>query len=441
MTQHQSQRLLRSLIALLCAALLFVVMTTAAHAQDPKREPRDDPPTTREIDPALSTIDQPPRTGSFTATFTQRSPASAISKMKARMRYATAEPADEYELADESFEIYVPSNYDPAKAYGLIVWSSPTDAGSPLPQWLPILDKHDLIWIGANKAGNDRIGWYRFGLALDAAFNMKQQYHIDPDRVYISGMSGGGRISSRMGVAYADEFSGAFPIVGCDFYRRIPVPDQPGKVYLERYQPPAGNIFQKALKHNRYVLLTGSEDFNRTETQTIYEKGFVKEHFSFVTYLEVPGMAHALPPADWFEKGIDALDAPLAEIRAAAAQATRKLEADAADALNYALEVFDGDPIAGYVELLKVADRFESTDAGAKARAKAEAYAADPAHKAAIDAARNHDEAAQLMSMIDNYINAGRPDLAKQKLKRVVELVPGTDLAKEAEKRLKELDH
>ena len=87
-----------------------------------------------------------------------------------------------------------------------------------------------------------------------------------------------------------------------------------------------------------------------------------------------------------------------------------------------------------------VAERFPGTKAGLQARDQAEAFAADPANKALLDAARNRDEATQLLSLVDNFIKAGRPDLARAKLRKVIELVPGTDLAKQAQRRLDELD-
>lgn len=444
MIHASSARPIRALIALCGAATLSIAMATAAQAQDSDpvpQTPAGKPPAGVGLpheDPPAEIV--PPRTGAFPDTLTERSPSSLITKMKARLRYADTEPAPEYNLADETFQIYIPSSYDPARAYGLIVWVSPSDSGAMPPMWQPILDKHDLIWIGADKAGNERIGWYRFGLALDAAYNMKQRYHIDPDRIYISGISGGGRVSSRVGVAYADEFAGAFMIVGCDFYKRTPVPNDAPKVYIERYGMPIGKILAKAVRDNRYVLLTGTKDFNRDETKSIFDNGFTKEHFAHVTYLEVPDMGHELPPRDWFEKGIDALDTPLFEARAQSAEKSAQIEREATIALAAARQVFESDPAAGYAQLLAVAEHFAGTRAGVEAREQAEAFAADPANKAALDAAKVRDEAVQLLSMVDNYIKAGRPDLARAKLKKVIELVPGTDLAKQAEKRLKELD-
>lgn len=439
MNHAPSPRLIRALIALCSAAALFVVMMSTSRANG-MQVGLDDPP------PADAPAEEPKGTSVFSvpgahiATFTERSPLSNIASMKSRIRFATPDETPDYDLSKELFSIYVPRNFDPDKTYGLIVWVSPTDTGNLSAAYQPVCDKHDLISIGAQNAGNERIGWYRFGLALDAAYNMQQNCRIDPDRVYISGMSGGGRVSSRMGVAYADVFAGAFMIVGCDFYKRTPVPNDPPKVYIERYAMPIGKILAKAVRDNRYVLLTGTNDFNRDETQSIYENGFQKEHFAHVTYLEVPDMGHELPPADWFEKGIDALDTPLFEARAQAAEKAASAEQDAANALAKAREVFANDPVAGYAQLLAVAEHFDGTKAAAQAREQAEAFAADPANKRALDAAKNREQAEQLLSMIDNYIAAGRPDLAREKLKQVIDLVPNTDLAKQAEKRLKELD-
>ena len=428
-------RLIHALIALAWAAIPMALSpSTRLEIQSPAPQP---PPPT---DTPPQQIPPGPRTGAYRDTLTERHPSSSIAKLKARIRFANADATPEYDLADESFEIYVPSDYDPAKTYGLLVWVSPSDSGAMPPMWKAILDQHDFIWVGANDAGNERIGWYRFGLALDAAFNMKQRYSIDPDRVYISGMSGGGRVASRMGVAYADEFAGAFMIVGCDFYKRTPVPNDAPKVYIERYATPVGKIIAKAVRDNRYVLLTGTKDFNRDETQSIYEHGFTKEHFAHVTYLEVPDMGHELPPAEWFEKGIDALDAPLLGSRSQAGEKSAQVERDAADALAAAQQALATDPIAGYAGLRSVAERFPGTKAGLQARDQAEAFAADPANKALLDAARNRDEATQLLSLVDNFIKAGRPDLARAKLRKVIELVPGTDLAKQAQRRLDELD-
>jgi Esterase PHB depolymerase len=179
-----------------------------------------------------------------------------------------------------------------------------------------VLDSHKLIWIGANHSGNDRALWCRAGLAIDAAYNVQQQYKIDPARVYVAGMSGGSKIASLVGVAYSDVFAGGIYCCGTSFYRDIEAPSPAGerladnqrRVYPRAFYPPPLKLLTMAKQISRHVLLTGEHDMNRDSTQAIYEKGFKLDGFKYVTYLEVPAMGHQLPPAEWFQKAVEAVD-------------------------------------------------------------------------------------------------------------------------------------
>jgi hypothetical protein len=98
-----------------------------------------------------------------------------------------------------------------------------------------------------------------------------------------------------------------------NFYREIPVPNQPGKVWPQQFYGPVEKITRKNKSSNRYVLLTGDKDMNLDNAKAIYESGYTKEGFKFVTYLQVPDMGHNVPDAEWFEKAIVALDTPLSD--------------------------------------------------------------------------------------------------------------------------------
>ena len=88
--------------------------------------------------------------------------------------------------------------------------------------WEKVLSEHKLLAIAAYHSGNRRNPASRMQLAVDAAFNMRRRFNITPRRVYISGVSGGGRVASMVGIAYADVFAGTFPIVGVNFYKPMP---------------------------------------------------------------------------------------------------------------------------------------------------------------------------------------------------------------------------
>jgi hypothetical protein len=255
----------------------------------------------------------PSKNGSFTLSFTDRSEQSTNGFVATRMGWplAAEEAAKvDYNLPDESFEVYVPADYTDQTPFGLLVFVMPSGRGGLPENYRALIDKHHLIWVGPNKAGNDRFVRLRMGLAIDAAANMRARYKIDPDRVYVSGVSGGGRVASLLGVGFADVFRGGFYIIGCDFYHEEKSAEQNG-FFKRSYNVPPAKIYNLARKQSKHVFLTGDNDGNREQTQ-LYYNGFKRDGFEHITYLQVPGMGHRSPDAEWFEKGLAALDEPVA---------------------------------------------------------------------------------------------------------------------------------
>ncbi|HLE85034.1 MAG TPA: carboxypeptidase-like regulatory domain-containing protein, partial [Thermoanaerobaculia bacterium] len=144
------------------------------------------------------------RRGRYRTAFAERSPLSdpavVVSRYGGTQEDARRlDPEGRYELAQEIFEVYVPEGYAPASGsapgYGLLVWVSPNRSGGvERPELQALLDQRRLLWVGANRAGNPRSAWVRAGLALDAARAMAALYDLDPERIYVDGYSGGGRV-------------------------------------------------------------------------------------------------------------------------------------------------------------------------------------------------------------------------------------------------------
>ena len=263
-------------------------------------------------DPAPDRLSEAQR-GAFFANFTSRSELSKLPAMFKRYGRSAGRKVEDYELEKETFKVIVPESYEPTEAFGVLVFISPADEDRAMGDaYATILAKHKLIFVGALNSGNKREAWHRFALALDGLHNIGQQYNVDPQRTYVCGMSGGGRVASRLGILYADVFSGALPICGCDYFRNVPVPGDPTKMWRARFNRPAGPVLVKAKRRNRYVLLTGEKDGNRLETLGVFRR-YRQDRFAYVKYLEVPEMGHQRPPADWFEKALVQLDAPLAQ--------------------------------------------------------------------------------------------------------------------------------
>jgi predicted peptidase len=228
-----------------------------------------------------------PRLGSFHISFTDQSPLSPLDAQRKR-HHIREEDMQRYTLADESFEAFVPENYDARQKYGILVWVSAGNRGTMPRGWTELLTKHKLIGIGANNSGNPRGVAVRFGLAIDAVHNLKKLHNVDENRVYVSGISGGGKVASMLGMIYPEVFRGAMPIVGVTYFREIPVPNEKGKAYARSFDRPPAAMLNRA-RQGRFVLITGSEDMNRDPTRATYEQGFKKDGFKNVEYIEVPG--------------------------------------------------------------------------------------------------------------------------------------------------------
>jgi len=254
------------------------------------------------------------RTGQYDIRMPQRSPNSAAGKIAQRIGW-NLEAArrqgmeTDYDLASESFLVKVPDGYTLRQPYGLFVWVSPGEPPLVRPDWWPVLAKRKLIFVGAHNSGNERSVIARIGLALDAAHNMPSLYNIDPRRIYIAGLSGGGRISSITANSFPDVFAGGYYIIGCDFFRSVAVPGEANRFWRASFSPPTGALLTRTRSQLRHVLLTGETDMNRPQTKANFE-AMKREGFRNVFYFEVPKMGHEPPTARWFEKGLEALEAP-----------------------------------------------------------------------------------------------------------------------------------
>ena len=261
--------------------------------------------------------DAPPaegRTGRFTATWPLPAGGEFVAAYTAvARRYGVTAPAAQLrpdeDAPDPTYELYVPPDYAPGRPFGLLVWVAAGGMGRVPGEWTKVLDEHHLIWVGPNNVGNDVPVLRRTYMALEAVRRAKLHYAIDDERVYVCGISGGGRVASHVALLAADTFAGGFYVVGCDFWKRVPT-GQGRRFYPGFWRKPDRKLLARARATGRYVLLTGSDDYNRDSTEDTYD-AYVADDFAHATYLEVPGMGHTHPDGEWFGKGIDALDEPL----------------------------------------------------------------------------------------------------------------------------------
>ena len=211
--------------------------------------------------------------------------------ISALLDQVTTEAVAEFMDVDSevTWQMYVPESYDPTRPAGLMVYISPTDKGWLPRRWQPVIDDSNLIWIAAHESGNEEIVARRMLYAVLGPQIVRSMYFIDPDRVYLSGFSGGGKVSGMVAINFANVFRGAIYICGAEHW----IEDPPEHFsHVER---------------NRYVFLTGSNDFNRDLTSRIFRK-YEAAGLSNIEFIKVPRMGHSNPPTRYFQKAVDFLD-------------------------------------------------------------------------------------------------------------------------------------
>jgi hypothetical protein len=242
--------------------------------------------------------------GESVLTFPSAPPQAAADEVKARLHSIENPPP--FTPSNESVVLHLPPSYTPSEPHGLLIWISPTDSPRLPKDWLEVLAKKQIIFAGANRCGNARNIFDRIRMAVTINAEIRKQLHIDGRRVYAAGFSGGGRVASMLGVAWADMFSGSVPFMGVNFYTDLPSADG-RKTYAPQYIPD-DSVLELAKRTTRHVLVTADQDFNRADTNIVFEKGFRAEGFANVQLLQVPDIGHKMPSAAWFEKALQLLE-------------------------------------------------------------------------------------------------------------------------------------
>jgi poly(3-hydroxybutyrate) depolymerase len=184
-----------------------------------------------------------------------------------------------------TFRLRIPNG---AGTCGVMVFVKPDDSGAFRGEWAPLFDEHRLMWISADGFGNDKPSAQRVLVAMMAVKLAARSVEIDPSRVYIGGMSGGGRVASQTITRFPQRFSGALYIVGADFH----LPEEP---------------LRARVISRRYVFITGSRDFNHREMRRVFER-YQRAGASASKLLDLPRFGHEYPDAAALGDALDFLD-------------------------------------------------------------------------------------------------------------------------------------
>jgi len=111
------------------------------------------------------------------------------------------------------YSLYVPPTYTPDQLYPLIVClhGAGFTGQAYLDRWVPRLDDRYILVCPTIAMGE---WWTRFGedLGLATLRAVQAEYHVDPDRIFLTGMSNGGVGAWIIGMHHADLFAGIAPM-------------------------------------------------------------------------------------------------------------------------------------------------------------------------------------------------------------------------------------
>jgi predicted esterase len=175
-----------------------------------------------------------------------------------------------------------------AAPHGVLVFVGPRDEANLQEGWAGVLDRRNLAWIAPQGYGNDKPRAQRVLVALMALKYLQRTLQLDRDRLYIGGMSGGGRIASQALTRFPGFFSGALCIVGADYVA-----------------PESQLVPEMATK--RVVFLTGDGDFNRREIRAVYSR-FLDVGVTHAHLMDLEDFDHQYPDAEEFDAALELLE-------------------------------------------------------------------------------------------------------------------------------------
>jgi len=199
------------------------------------------------------------------------------------------------DLTQEHFALYVPPKAPP-DGYALLVFVPPWNEAKVPADWMPVMDRHGMIFATAADIGNDANPLDRRDpVALLAAINVMAGYRVNPQRVYIGGFSGGSRVAQRLALGYPDLFHGLLLEAGSDpLGKTLPL-------------PPA-SLLAKFQAGTRVVYLTGQSDAAHQDMDRASRQSLRAWCIDDVDMREIPWTGHDLADPSALDHALTSLE-------------------------------------------------------------------------------------------------------------------------------------
>lgn len=197
---------------------------------------------------------------------------------------------------DERAAVYVPEHYDGISPYGVYLHISPMP-GPNMPNYQSVLSNRNLIMASPANAGNEVDVMRRIMMALDTVATLKEMYNIDPKRIYVGGLSGGGITAMQAQLIYPELWAGTIS------HSRGMNLGRYGEYFSETRCFDEGDFKKMSHMDQRFAVISGPNDFNydhcRTSSLNWEEEGYD------IRFFDVDGMGHDNAPLDSFKEALD----------------------------------------------------------------------------------------------------------------------------------------
>lgn len=233
-------------------------------------------------------------------------------------------------LGDERILVRLPADSDDERPLrGVLLWVHAAPQAVVPQVCVEAADELNLVIVAPANVGNDRLLADRMQVCLDAVATVTEYVPIDESRVYVTGLSGGGRVSSMLHLCFPDVFSGSVPIVGVNCYARLRAGN--GRYWDAAMSKPRGERW-RLLREQRLAPISGPPDFNHEQTDAAVTR-FVRDGLD-ARYFEYPDQAHTLPTSERFAEALRWVDETWSTRREARLEDAEKLVASVEDSMQ-----------------------------------------------------------------------------------------------------------
>jgi hypothetical protein len=208
-------------------------------------------------------------------------------------------------LEDHKFALRLPKGHDPKVASGLMIYIDPGRRGNEHAYMHAVADELNFIVVAPRGVGNEVYAPDRWQLGMDAIATVSSRWLVDPKRIYFTGISGGGQISTHLWLCFPDVVSGAVPVVALGSFENIPIGN--GKMWQRTFGKPKAE-YLKLAKLQRCAAITGKLDFN--ERPILLAAEILQKAGLNVRVDDYADMDHNGPTSERFTDALKWVDAP-----------------------------------------------------------------------------------------------------------------------------------